>query len=195
MSGKVLVACERSQVVCSAFRSFGVEAYSCDVLPCYGHHPEWHIQGDAIQVAYSGDWSLMIAHPPCTFLSNAGNRWLYLPDGSLNSVRLASMAAARDFFLALFNAPIPRVCIENPKPNSRAQLPDCSQVIQPYYFGDPYSKYTMLWLRNLPGLMATCICSKYSSWTFKHSSPTVRSRTFPGIAHAMAMQWRGFVET
>ena len=191
--GKVLIACERSQIVCSAFRAFGVEAYSCDILPSYGLHPEWHIQDDAINVAYSGEWSLMIAHPPCTYLSNAGNSYLYLPDGSLSESRLAAMAAARDFFLSLFYAPIPRVCLENPKPNGRACLPPCSQVIQPYYFGDPYSKYTMLWLRGLPGLMATCICPEFTSWTSIHSSSTVRSRTFPGIASAMASQWRSFV--
>lgn len=191
--GKVLIACERSQVVCSAFRSVGVEAYSCDILPPYGPYPEWHIQDDAIKVAYSGEWSLMVAHPPCTYLSNAGNGSLYLADGSLSQSRLASMSVARDFFLSLLNAPIPRVCVENPKPTGRACLPPCSQVIQPYFFGDPFSKYTMLWLRNLPGLLATCICSEYSSWTSIHSSPTVRSRTFPGIAHAMATQWRGFV--
>ena len=191
--GKVLVACERSQVVCSAFRALGVEAYSCDIFAAYGDHPEWHIQDDAIKVAYSGDWSLMIAHPPCTYLSNAGSVHLYLPDGSLSESRLAAISAGRDFFLSLLNAPIPRVCIENPKPVRLARLPPCSQVIQPYYFGDPYSKYTMLWLRNLPGLMATCICPDYVSWTRCHSSPTVRSRTFPGIAAAMASQWFSFV--
>ncbi len=191
--GKVLVACERSQVVCSAFRSLGVEAYSCDILAAYGNHPEWHIQDDAIKVAYSGDWSLMIAHPPCTYLSNAGSVHLYHSDGSLSESRLAAIADARDFFLSLLNAPIPRVCIENPKPVRFARLPPCSQVIQPYFFGDPYSKYTMLWLRNLPGLMATCICPDYVSWTRFHSSPTVRSRTFPGIADAMASQWFSFV--
>lgn len=191
--GKVLVACERSQVVCSAFRSLGVEAYSCDILPAYGNHPEWHIQDDAIKVAYSGKWSLMIAHPPCTFLSNAGSWRFYLPDGSLDEVRLAAMSSARDFFLSLLNAPVPRVCIENPKATGLAHLPPCSQVIQPYYFGDPFSKYTMLWLRNLPGLIATCICPDYVSWTSLHSSPTVRSRTFPGIAFAMAAQWKSFV--
>lgn len=191
--GMALVACERSQVVCSAFRALGVEAYSCDILPSYGNHPEWHIQDDAIKVAYSGDWSLMIAHPPCTYLSNAGNAHLYLPDGSLSVSRLAALSAGRDFFLSLLNAPIPRVCIENPKPTGLARLPPCSQVIQPYYFGDPFSKYTMLWLRNLPGLMATLICPEYQSWTALHSSPTVRSRTFPGIADAMASQWSPFV--
>lgn len=191
--GKVLIACERSQVVCSAFRSLGVEAYSCDILPPYGNHPEWHIQDDAIKVAYSGEWSMMIAHPPCTYLSNAGNLFFYLPDGSLSDARLAAMAAARDFFLSLLHAPIPRVCLENPKPIGRACLPPCSQVIQPYYFGEPYSKYTMLWLRNLPGLMATCICPDYVSWTRVHHSSTLRSRTFPGIAAAMASQWSSFV--
>ncbi len=191
--GKLLVACERSQVVCSAFRAVGVDAYSCDILPAYGGHPEWHIQEDAVKVAYSGEWSMMIAHPPCTYLSNAGNRFLYLPDGSVSDVRLAAIASARDFFLSLLEAPIPRVCLENPKPTGRARLPPCSQVIQPYYFGEPFSKYTMLWLRNLPGLLATCFCVDYVSWTSIHSSSTVRSRTFPGVASAMASQWRTFV--
>lgn len=191
--GRLLVACERSQVVCSAFRAFGVEAYSCDILPAYGGHPEWHIIGDAIEVAYSGDWSMMIAHPPCTYLSNAGSLWLKLPDGSPNVSRLNLLASGRDFFLKLLSAPIPRVCLENPKPVGLARLPPCSQVIQPYFFGDPYSKYTMLWLRGLPGLMATCICDSYVSWCAIHSSATIRSRTFPGIASAMANQWRSFV--
>lgn len=188
----VLIACERSQVVCSAFRSLGIVAYSCDILPCYGSHPEWHILGDAVEVAYSGSWSLMIAHPPCTYLSNAGNRWLYLPDGSVNPDRLSLMAAGRDFFLKLWNAPIPHICLENPKPSALANLPSPSQHIEPYYFGEPFSKYTLLWLRGLPGLMSTCLCPVYQSWTHVHSSPRLRSQTFPGIAAAMANQWRSF---
>lgn len=188
----VLIACERSQVVCSAFRSLGIESYSCDILPCYGGHPEWHILGDAIEVAYSGSWSLMVAHPPCTYLSNAGNRWLFLPDGSVNPDRYALMAAGRDFFLKLLNAPIPHICLENPKPSALANLPSASQHIEPYYFGDPFSKYTLLWLRGLPGLMSTCFCPDYQSWTHIHSSPRLRSQTFSGIAAAMANQWYSF---
>ncbi len=191
--GRLLVACERSQVVCTAFRVYGIEAYSCDILPAYGNHPEWHIQGDAIEVAYSGDWSMMIAHPPCTYLSNAGNRWLTLPDGKPNLDRLAKLSAGREFFLKLLYAPIPRICVENPKPNALANLPPPSQSIQPYYFGDPFSKYTLLWLRGLPGLIASCICQDVQSWTYIHSSSTVRSKTFEGVAAAMASQWRGFV--
>lgn len=188
----VLIACERSQVVCSAFRSVGIEAFSCDILPCYGSHPEWHIIGDAVEVAYSGSWSLMIAHPPCTYLSNAGNRWLFLPDGSVNQERYALMAAGREFFFKLLDAPIPHICLENPKPSSLARLPKASQHIEPYYFGHPFSKYTLLWLRGLPGLLSTCLCSEYQSWTYIHSSPRLRSQTFPGIASAMANQWRSF---
>lgn len=193
MSGKLLVACECSQVVTTAFRALGITAFSCDIQPCYGGHPEWHILGDALEVAYSGEWSMMIAHPPCTYLSNAGNRSLVLSDGSLDPVRYNRLLAGRDFFLRLLNAPIPRICVENPKPVGYAKLPPASQVIQPYYFGDPFSKYTLLWLRHLPGLMATCICPDYVSWTFIHSSPRIRSQTFPGIASAMANQWRCFV--
>lgn len=188
----VLIACERSQVVCSAFRSLGIEAYSCDILPCYGSHPEWHILGDAVEVAYSGSWSLMIAHPPCTYLSNVGNRWLFLPDGSVNPDRFALMAAGREFFLKLWNAPISHICLENPKPSSLANLPAASQHIEPYYFGDPFSKYTLLWLRGLPGLMSTCLCPIHQSWTYVHSSSRLRSQTFSGIAAAMANQWRSF---
>lgn len=191
--GKLLVACERSQVVTSAFRACGIDAFSCDILPCYGGHPEWHILGDALDVAYSGDWSMMIAHPPCTYLSNAGSCNLVLPDGSLDPVRYARLLAGRDFFLRLLNAPIPRICVENPKAVGYANLPPASQSIQPYYFGDPFSKYTLLWLRNLPGLMATCICEEFVSWTSIHKSPRIRSQTFPGIASAMAKQWGGFV--
>ena len=193
IQGKLLVACERSQVVCTAFRAYGIDAYSCDILPAYGNHPEWHIQGDAIEVAYSGDWSMMIAHPPCTYLSNAGNAWLTLPDGKPNLDRLEKMSAGREFFLKLLNAPIPRVCVENPKPNAKANLPPWSQAIQPCYFGDPFTKYTLLWLRALPGLMATCICQDVQSWTHIHYSATIRSKTFEGVAAAMAAQWRGFV--
>ena len=192
MDSRVLIACERSQVVCSAFRAYGIDAFSCDILPAYGQHPEWHILGDALDVAYSGEWSLMIAHPPCTYLSNAGNAHLFMRDGSLNPDRLSLMASGRDFFLKLWNAPIPRVCLENPKPSSLARLPLPSQHIEPYYFGDPFSKFTYLWLRGLPGLMATCVCPDYVSWTRAHSSPRLRSQTFPGIAAAMAAQWRSF---
>lgn len=192
MAGRVLIACERSQVVCCAFRVYGIEAFSCDILPAYGQHPEWHIIGDALEVAYSGEWSLMIAHPPCTYLSNAGNAHLFMRDGSLNPDRLSLMSSARDFFLKLWNAPIPHVCLENPKPSSLARLPLPSQHIEPYYFGDSFSKFTYLWLRRLPGLMATCLCPDYVSWTRAHSSPRLRSQTFPGIAAAMAAQWRSF---
>lgn len=193
MSGKLLVACECSQVVTLAFRALGIEAYSCDIQPCYGGHPEWHILGDALEVAYSGDWSMMIAHPPCTYLSNAGSCRLVLPDGSLDPVRYERLLVGRDFFFRLLNAPIPRICLENPKPVGYANLPSASQAIQPYYFGDPFSKYTLLWLRNLPGLMATCICEDFVSWTSIHRSARIRSQTFPGIASAMAAQWRCFV--
>lgn len=193
MSGKLLVACECSQVVTTAFRDIGITAFSCDIQPCYGGHPEWHIQDDALDVAYSGEWSMMIAHPPCTYLSNAGSCRLVLSDGSLDPVRYNRLLAGRDFFFRLLNAPIPRICVENPKPVGYAKLPPASQAIQPYYFGEPFSKYTLLWLRNLPGLMATCICPDYVSWTSIHKSPRIRSQTFSGIASAMAAQWGCFV--
>lgn len=216
----VLVACEESQRVCIAFRDKGHLAFSCDILPCSGGYPEWHIQGDVLPLLngfcgwYSqaglynyidSKWDLIIAHPPCTYLSNAGARWLYV-GGELNTVRYSRGLEAKDFFMSMLNADCPRIAVENPIPSSIYALPKCSQIIQPYYFGEPWSKKTCLWLKGLDILQPTDIvmdhkpyCSsgsysgthdpKYKGASRKGGSAKSRSRTFWGIARAMAEQW------
>lgn len=194
---RVLVACEESQVVCKAFRERGHEAYSNDIQPCsiFGE-PDWHIMEDALNVAYRGGWDLMVAHPPCTKLSNCGARWMY-KGGILNEDRLEDARKARKFFMALLNAPIPKKAIENPLPLKVVDLPRHSQAIQPYMFGEPYSKKTLLWLIGLPELQPTNILKEYNPFMQSggKNAPlskvrgAARSRTFEGIAKAMAEQW------
>lgn len=135
---RVLVACEESQRVCIEFRRLGHEAYSCDIEPCSGGHPEWHLQQDVAELLKI-KWDLIIAHPPCTYLSNAGARFLY-PEGILNEERLQKGLKAKEFFMKLWNADCPRVAVENPIPSKIYDLPEYSQIIQPYEFGHPYSK-------------------------------------------------------
>ena len=203
---RILVACEESQTVTKELRALGHDAFSCDLEPCSGGHPEWHIQGDAVAEAYSGKYDMMIAHPPCTFLSHAGARWLY-PKGVLNQERLAKGMEAKKLFMKLFSAPIKRIAIENPLPSKVYGLPDHTQIIQPYQFGDAAQKKTLLWIKGLPDLVPTKIVSKGEMVTYKSGktkakwfmdaatgkSPKERARlrsvTFPGIARAMAEQW------
>ncbi|MFA5067455.1 MAG: hypothetical protein WC466_05385 [Candidatus Izemoplasmatales bacterium] len=147
---KVLVACEESQTVCKAFRALGIEAYSCDLQEPSGGHPEWHIRGDAIKEAYSGKYDLMIAHPPCTYMSKAGARWMYPTAGNLSQERFEKAMDAKDMFLKLLNAPIKHIAVENPVPLKIVGLPKYSQAVQPYEYGHEYSKKTLLWLKNLP---------------------------------------------
>jgi hypothetical protein len=176
-----------------AFKALGHDAWSCDILPTL--QPGNHIQGDALEVVRWG-WDLMIAHPPCTYLSNAGARHLY-PKGQLNTARLDQGMVARDFFMSLWLAPIERICIENPTPSKVFDLPPCGQVIQPWEYGHPYSKKTCLWLKGLPPLMATDIVGRTEStkvagnWFNKGGKDRQvnRSVTFQGIADAMASQW------
>lgn len=190
---KVLVACEESQTVTKAFRRLGIEAYSCDIQECSGGHPEWHIQGDALKEAYSGKYDLMIAHPPCTYLSRASAIWMYPTPGIVCDYRLALAMKARNFFLALLNAPIPYIAVENPTPLRVCELPKHSQVIQPYEHGDPYSKKTLLWLRGLPDLEPSNVVECIGSWTQLNRKVSKRSKTFDGIADAMASQWSSFI--
>ena len=199
---KILVACEESQTITKEFRFLGYEAYSCDIQDCSGGHPEWHIKRDAIKEAYSGKYNLMIAHPPCTYLSNAGARWLY-PKGKLNNERYKKGLNAKEFFIKLLSCPIERVCIENPLPSKIFDLPNHTQVIQPYQFGDPYSKKTLLWLKNLPLLKYTDIVDNYKtylpsntggkkrgqSYRFVSINKINSSKTFKGIAKAIANKW------
>ena len=174
----VLVACEESQRVCTAFREKGHNAFSCDILPCSGGHPEWHCQGDVLNILNgSGNrqeyfctqdnkshklpqkWDLIIAHPPCTYLSNAGARFLY-PKGVLNEERLKLGLEAKEFFMAFYNADCEKICIENPTPSRVYELPKYTQVIQPWMFGHPVSKRTCLWLKGLEPLKPTEIVEK-----------------------------------
>ena len=193
---RILVACEESQQVCKAFRDKGHEAYSCDIQDQSGAYPDWHIKGDALKEAYSGKYDMMIAFPPCTYLSNAGARHLY-PKGILNQERYEKGLKAKEFFLALYNAPIKHICIENPTPSRVYQLPELTQVIQPYFFGEPYSKRTLLWVRRLPALKPTKMLYKFEPYintktqrkTKAKSNKKLRSKTFEGVALAMADQW------
>ena len=190
---KVLVACEESQTLTIKLRELGHEAYSCDIQSCSGGHPEWHIQDDVLKYI-NLKWDLIVAHPPCTYLSAAGAVRLY--SGGFNRDRYEKGVSARDFFMALFNAPCDRVCVENPRPLSIFKLPPCSQIIQPYYFGDPYLKETRLWLKGLSPLRFTNRVVPICSWVSSsnnglHSSQKMRSKSFPGIAAAMAEQFTG----
>ena len=152
---KVLVACEESQRVCTAFRELGHEAYSCDIQECSGGHPEWHILGDVLPLIngncefatmdgfthkIDGKWDLLIAHPPCTYLSNAGACRLYPKKGQLNKERYQKGLKAKDFFMSLYNANCERICVENPIPSKIYELPAYTQIIQPFEYGHPYSK-------------------------------------------------------
>ena len=192
---KILVACEESQRVCIELRKLGHDAYSCDILPCSGGHPEWHLQQD-VRPLLNEKWDIIIAFPPCTYLSNAGARHLF-PGGILNKERYKKGLLAKDLFMAIYNANCPKIAIENPTPSKIYELPEKTQVIQPWQFGHPYSKRTQLWLKGLPKLIPTNIvevessCRKAGNWFNKGGKDRQinRSKTFPGVAKAMADQW------
>lgn len=209
---KVLIACEESQATCKEFRKLGHEAYSCDLLNCSGGYSEWHIKGDALKEAYSGKYDLMVAHPPCTYLAVSGARWLYNKDGSKNTERWINQEEALDFVRKLLNAPIKHIALENPISVISSHIKKPNQIVQPYMFGDEAQKSTCLWLKNLPLLKATNIVGKgefiefigkdgkkkkQPKWYFDalvnakttEERRTLRSKTFPGMAKAMAKQW------
>ena len=210
---KVLVACEESQRVCTEFRKLGHEAYSCDIEPCSGGHTEWHIHDDVLPLLNGncgfktvngdmhhliGKWDLIIAHPPCTYLSNAGARFLY-PKGVLNEDRLKLGLEAKVFFMKIYNADCEKIAIENPIPSKVYGLPKYTQTIQPYEFGHPYQKKTCLWLKGLKPLQPTNVLPKEKrqstkiagNWFNKGGKERQKNRakTFQGIAKAMAEQW------
>lgn len=205
---KVLIACEESQAICKEFRKLGHEAYSCDIQDCSGGHPEWHFKQDVLQLLQE-HWDIIIAHPPCTYLSNAGARWLYAGK-QLNKERYAKGIEAKEFFMKFYNCNCNHIAIENPIPSRIYELPLPSQIIQPYEFGEPWSKKTCLWLKGLPTLKPTEIVQeykpymtsssyskthnqKYKGYSRKGGSAKSRSKTFAGIAKAMAGQWSEFM--
>lgn len=224
---KVLVACEESQVVCKAFREKGHEAYSCDIEPCSGGHPEWHIMQDVIPLLngscrfttmdgtehyIAGKWDLLIAHPPCTYLTVTGNRWFNIERYGEKAIqRKKDREDATKFFMKFAGADCDKIAIENPVGymSTHFRKPDC--ILQPYEFGHPARKKTCLWLKNLPPLIPTDVVrpgeilpggfsvgasayhatdenGKILSWNDPRTAKA-RSKTFPGIAKAMAEQW------
>ncbi len=201
---KILVACEESQAVTIELRRLGHEAYSCDILPCSGGHPEWHLQEDVVPLLKE-KWDMIIAFPPCTYLSNAGAPHLF-PKGVLNQERYEKGLKAKELFLMFLNADCPHIAVENPVSSRIYNMPPASQEIQPYWFGHPYTKKTRLWLRGLPLLKPTNVVTPTGAWCtgrrmhgyVKGASELLpgnkavnRAKTFPGIAKAMAEQWAG----
>lgn len=224
----VLVACEESQRVCTAFREKGHNAFSCDILPCSGGHPEWHIQGNVLSILNGSGkttadfsplfetqdgnhhelpekWDLIIAHPPCTYLTLAGNKWFKPEFADRFHDRQKQRKEAIDFFMAIANADCDKIAIENPVGVMSSQWRKPDQYIEPYMFGDPEKKKTGLWLKGLPLLKPTNIvepviihCKSGANeprWHMetmrlpKEERSRVRSQTFPGIAKAFADQW------
>lgn len=224
---KVLVACEESQRVCSAFRELGHEAYSCDIIDCSGDHPEWHIKQDVLPIlsptekgidfstvdgtAHHVDrWDLIIAHPPCTYLTNTGNRWFDESKyGEKARQRKLDRELAAAFFMEFINADCDHIVVENPIGCMSTRYKKPSQIIQPYEYGHHDRKSTCLWIKGLPNLKPTEIVDPqlqkmgdgklYSEWhikTFnmpKEERAKERSKTFPGIAAAMANQWSEYL--
>ena len=206
---RVLVACEESQAVTIEFRRLGHEAYSCDVQVCSGGHPEWHIMADALEIIKI-KWDLIIAHPPCTYLTSSSAIRLFNADHTIKDPeRLEKGKDAARFFLKIWGGPCERIAIENPTPLSIFGLPRYSQIIEPYMFGDPWRKRTCLWLKGLPPLVMTeAPMEPKGCWVEStsqnrdplyreryrlrgHMDQKMRSKTFPGIARAMAEQWGG----
>ena len=223
----VLIACEASQTVCKEFRALGHEAYSCDIEPCYGGHPEWHIKGDCMEILRGktfktedgsthniDKWDLIIAHPPCTYLSNAATRSHSTKRNTIEQIneRTAKRIQAQEFFMKFANVDCEKVAIENPVGvmNTVYRKPD--QIIEPYQFAeseedtDNYvTKRTCLWLKGLKPLQGNSLdkpgnaelfgrhpSGKAKCWNemqWQKNRAIVRSKTFPGIARAMAEQW------
>ncbi len=207
--GRVLIACEESQAVCIEFRKLGHEAFSCDTYPCSGGHPEWHIQGDVLK-QLEGDWDLIIAFPPCTYLSNAGmcNLTRKGATDEYRANRLKKRDEAKEFVLKIYNSKCKRIAIENGVGHLSTAWRKPNQIIRPFQFGHSVNKRTCLWLKGLPELVPTDMVEPdnervklgklVSSWyanTLKEAKgdrellSKIRSKTFQGIAKAMAEQW------
>lgn len=205
---KVLIACEESQRVCIEFRKLGHEAFSCDILPCSGGYREWHFQMD-VRELLKYPWDMIIAHPPCTYLTNTGNRWYNIDRyGDKARERWKKRQEAIEFFMMFAELKCERIAIENPIGIMSSYYRRPNQIIHPYQFGDPERKATCLWLKGLPNLQPTNIVEPNiihykngkgtdSPWhmnTMKlppAERARERSKTFPGIAKAMALQWGG----
>lgn len=221
---KILVACEESQAVTKELRRLGHEAYSCDIIECSGGHPEWHIRWDALALingncsfltcdgelhGIDGKWDMLIAHPPCTYLTVTGNRWFNVERYGEKAIRRRKdKEEAVKFFMAFVNADCEKIAIENPIGSMSTDYRKPDQIIHPYMFGDPERKSTCLWLKGLQPLKPTDIVEpqviKYkngkgtdSPWHMETMKlppaerARLRSKTFPGIARAMAEQWAG----
>lgn len=199
---KVLIACEESQAECKAFRERGFKAYSCDIQPCIKTgHPEWHIQADVVPLLQGQcsfrtmdgkkhqvkEWDLIIAHPPCTYLCKISSVHM-VKNGSVQLDRFHKMVMARKFFMQCLNASARFVAVENPLPMARAHLPEPSFFACPSWYGCKYSKKTLYWVKNLPPLMAEIDFPTPRSLV-RHSRGKYRSRTFSGLADAIADQW------
>lgn len=192
---KILIACEFSGVVRRQFRRWGFDAYSCDLLPAEDKETKYHIQSDVNMVLYQG-WTLMIAHPPCTYLCNSGVRWLQTEPG-----RLEKMRSAARFFRKLLDAPIPYIAVENPVMHKHAleivkQTQSCS--VQPWQFGDGEVKRTCFWLKNLPPLkpVSDLVQTRHARVHLEPPSDTrwmERSRTPQGMAEAFVQQWGNYI--
>lgn len=218
---KILVACEESQRVCTAFRLGGHEAYSCDVEECSGGHPEWHIQQDVLPLlngnckfttmngvehSIVGKWDMILAFPPCTYLTNAGAVRMRV-DGIIQKDRYDNAMKAKEFFMCFYNADCDKICIENPTPMKIVELPQYTQAIQPWMFGEKYTKRTCLWLKGLPELKPSVTekpdgVTPYVNGGYKDANGNyrrfqgrnerdskTRAKTFPKIARAMSKQW------
>lgn len=206
---KVLIACEESQTVTKAFRKNGFEAFSCDILPCSGGHPEWHIQGDVLEQLNKG-WDLIIAHPPCTYLTVTGNKWMKPEFRDRFPDRQKQREEAIEFFLKIAEAKCESIAIENPVGIISTVWRKPDQYVHPYHFGDPHSKKTGFWLKGLPKLKHTKVVEPIM-YTYKDGRKDpiwhvesmklppaerqrVRSKTFEGLAQAMADQWGSFLK-
>lgn len=192
---RVLIGCEESQSVCIAFRKLGHEAFSCDILPCSGGYPEWHIQDSIFHVLSASNalsWDMLIAFPPCTDLAVSGARWF--PEKIANG----SQERSKLFFMTMINANIPLIAVENPIGIMSTKYRKPDQIIQPWQFGHGETKSTCLWLKGLPKLKPTDIVSGREQRVWKlpptEDRAKLRSKTFPGIALAMAEQWGKTIE-
>ncbi|AGO48277.1 DNA methyltransferase [Cellulophaga phage phi17:1] len=203
---RILVGCEESQEVTKRLRLKGHEAFSCDILPCSGGHPEWHLQQDVTELLKQ-KWDMIIAFPPCTFLTVTGNRWFNIERYGEKAIkRHQDRKDAIDFFMMFANADCDKIVIENPVGVMSSHYQKPNQIVNPYQFGDPFEKKTCLWIKGLPNLIPTNIVEppKRTEFASGKSIPTwyadawklpkeerakLRSKTFPGIAQAMADQW------